>query len=594
MTFAPLFPLWIVLSAATALLAFMLTIEWRRPLRLRVARCAACVIAVASLTTILLRPGHWTTHDEKAIILTSSYRQTIVDSLTSLHRDAAIYHLGTTPYRHSSPLNSYRDVLPSKGSTPTTADNASSSSNPVGSVIAIVGNGLPTFALDSLPHGFMYLPAPPEDGITAITYSPRELQVGQPVVVSGRYHIQKPPVTAYFIQPSGKKDSVSLATPRGTFSFDFIPRTSGQLTCRLVLSDRDGKRIEETLPLTIAPFRPLNIILLQSFPTFEMQHLKNFLSDRGHRISMRAQLSRNTYRTEHINRPAQTLNKITASLLDECDLVIADPGVWKDLSQQERSIVSTALRNGLGVMTHFDGIPQKLTSDELLPFSFSRVSTDTVSVIIRGKRHTLNAVPLTPVKFNGTSTLSAAGRSLSGYVPVRQGMSGFQLMRETYSLLLTGDSVSYGALWSPLIEALARPHDKADAITIQNTVPVYANEPIEIQILSETTPALFADGVPITVTEDVLIDDVWHARFWSDRKGWHQLYTESDTTSLYVFDAPDWSAIRQAQQQTAHFDASRRSSTIAASPRVAAPWPPTAFWLFFLLSMGFLWLAPKL
>ena len=242
----------------------------------------------------------------------------------------------------------------------------------------------------------------------------------------------------------------------------------------------------------------------------------------------------------------------------------------------------------------FNGAPDKLPANDLLPITFSPVSFDTTSMMIQGKRFALPTTRLKPTSFAGTTIAKDPLRILSGYIPLRDGMIGFQLLRETYSLLLAGDSTAYGSIWSPLIDATARPRQRTNTIRVASEFPLQNNEPVAIELISNTTPELFADNVQVPVGEDPIIDGLWHATVWADERGWHSLRTQTDTSSYYTFSSDDWKAFRISRQQEANKIAANRPSADDSTTLIVLPISLLPFWIVFLISAGFLWLAPKL
>lgn len=678
--FDPVLPVWLVTVLLTALLIYSVIIEWRRPLRFLVLRLVSCAIAVASLAFMMLRPSIKDATKGEAVLLTPGFSERIADSLRRAFPRATFYHLGERGIKNSVRLSSYRDLfnndhavnahlgdnhalndrapvnhaeINDNGSSQTPSGNITASGN----LIAIVGEGLPAYALDSIPGGFQYFPSEEIDGITSIELPSQKLTTHEVATISGTYRsshaegTRNAGSTLYLSGPAGKIDSLKLVAPRGNFSFVFTPRTAGGVTYTLSIrgpqqnllpangsqqhslpandsqqrspeandsvqhaqagtdserhtrpaNDSSQNPINEAVPLFVEAFVPLSILVLQDFPTFEMQHLKNFLSDRGHKIAMRAQLSRNIVRTEFANRQAVPLNRLTVPLLDEFDILIVDPSTLSKLSLPEREVVETSLNHGLGMLAVYNGEPSKALPKELLPVTFSTMSSDTTSVFLHGRRYTLPATRFKPASTQAARpTIEAitiskdASRILSGYAPLRKGMAGFQLLRETYSILMAGDSVAYGQLWSPLLEAVARPGDVRESIRLRKEFPVYANEPLIVDLISGTTPALFADSSRISVAEDVLIDDVWHATVWEERKGWHEMRTAEDTLSYYVFGDNDWRALRVSELKRATYRASQFPEPATNRRAEKRPVSLTPFFIVFLLAVGFLWLAPKL
>lgn len=583
MTFEPVLPLWLLLLLLSVLLTIAVVMEWRRPLRFRALRLSCCFLMAAALFGILSRPARLQTAGNRTVLLTGEYSRTVADSLRRSWPEATFYSLGTKKYRGSTELSSYRELLHG-------FRDGKDQSKP--NLSAIVGIGLPPYALDSLQSGFRYFRSPVPDGITSISCS-SDLQRNKEATLQGTYKASHLPAKLYFSSPAGKLDSVEIRSIAGSFRFQFTPRTTGNITYALTLADSIGRQTEERVPLTVRSFTPLNILMLQGYPTFEMLHLKNFLSDRGHRLAVRAQVSRNVYRTEFANRAGTPLTKLTPSLLGEFDLVLVDVASALNASASERAVLESSMRDGLGIVTVFDGAPPKMPGKELLPFNFTQTLADTVSIGINNKRYTLRAVKLVAGEFNGTALSRVRSGILSGYTPVRKGASGFQLLQETYSLLLAGDSLAYGTLWSPLIEGTARARRTDSSIGIVSAFPYVIDEPVEVRVISGTTPGLFADNTPTPVREDPVIDGIWYATIWPRSSGWHTMRTEADTLSFYAFDQNDWRALRIAERQEQNALAAQKIPA-GEGPLTRLPMSPVIFFLAFILSTGFLWLAPRL
>jgi hypothetical protein len=93
------------------------------------------------------------------------------------------------------------------------------------------------------------------------------------------------------------------------------------------------------------------------------------------------------------------------------------------------------------------------------------------------------------------------------------------------------------------------------------------------------------------------VDDFWHATTWADKTGWHQLQTQDSVKLNYFVSASDeWQSLRVANQHNQH--QSRSTSYSEKTQRelisVAKSISQLLFFITFLMSSGFLWLAPKL
>ena len=134
-------------------------------------------------------------------------------------------------------------------------------------------------------------------------------------------------------------------------------------------------------------------------------------------------------------------------------------------------------------------------------------------------------------------------------------------------------------------------------INLRDPFPVYVDEPVEVDIVSAgETPVLLVFGIQIPLIEDVVMDDWWHGKIWTEKVGWNSMKVEGDLSerSFYVPPVGSWAALRLAQRQSANRLA---SGSAPAQPEVLQKQeriPAIIFFLFFLVASGFIWLAPKL
>jgi hypothetical protein len=192
-------------------------------------------------------------------------------------------------------------------------------------------------------------------------------------------------------------------------------------------------------------------------------------------------------------------------------------------------------------------------------------------------------------------------RVLSGYVNKGAGRIAFQLLQETYRLVLEGRKMEYASLWSPLVERAARTQNPNFKIEMdQPFFPIYPDEPIDVNIIAANgSPRLMHDGALIPLREDVVIDDYWHGRSWANEAGWHQFTIEQDSSkqNYYVSHPNEWQSLRIAQLHKSNAALSHNDSTSHNGLSIVKEQHPVSLFIFFiifLLSAGFLWLVPKL
>jgi hypothetical protein len=173
------------------------------------------------------------------------------------------------------------------------------------------------------------------------------------------------------------------------------------------------------------------------------------------------------------------------------------------------------------------------------------------------------------------------------------------MVTETYRFLIEGNPDVYSALWSDLLEKTSRIQQHPFRIRILTPDPIYANEPVDIEVTSAPdAPTLIADSINIPLTEDVLVDNRWLGRMWFSSTGWNSLMVQQDSTerSLYVHEPEDWKSLRGSRQL--HENVIRQGSSERGTEEEKTirnePVSPLIFFIVFLISAGFLWLSPKL
>ena len=582
--FNALLPFWLILSLLVPLSAFFLWQEWKRPFRFRTMRMTAVCIMMIMLAAILLRPSFKVEKSGSILLLTQGYDKMIADSLLKVNPDLTVMHTpGVAPYKKSSGLTSYQD-LDANG----------------GNIAHVLGQGLPTHALDLMDDKrFDFFPAPIPNGITELLI-PQRLVVNRQQTLGGTFNNSSGKKWIYLNGPAGKEDSVILnGNGMKPFSLSFSPRQSGNILYNLTVKDSTGNSAQENIPLHIAASATLNILFIQSYPTFETQYLKNFLTQKKHTLVLRYQLSQNNFRYEYANRSPLQINQLTKAVLTEFDVLIIDKDALQKLSVTERNSIKESIQSGLGLLTILNTpLKKNEKPTDLFPFELTAVTNDTTVIATGSKEIVLPALPIRVVASPSLQpVIKNKSGILAGYTYDGAGKIAFQFLQETFRLTLSGDSVGYSNLWSPLIENIARQHRETATLKITNRFPWYTDEPLHIQIISSPEKqTLFADSVQIPIREDVILDDVWHATVWADDPGWHLLHTANGVSlPYYVSKKNEWKSLSIAEQMKANFITKDNSLKISGEKIVEQKEiSPLYFYLLFVLAAGFIWLAPKL
>ncbi|MFZ6013286.1 MAG: hypothetical protein ACOYXT_23290 [Bacteroidota bacterium] len=570
----------LIAKVVVVLAGFLAWKESRRAYRFKEIRIIAQLIMLFALGNIFLRPYYKTKISNSVILLTPGYYSRQVDSLLKIDPTLKLVHTyDTKPFRHSASLNSYHELSSMRSD-----------------ISYIIGNGLPPHALELVQHhAFEFIPSPSPEGILQLTL-PKKIIANRKNSITGA--LNNSSTTKLCLSgPGGKEDSIVI-NKKGhqQFRLNFEPKRPGNFLYTLTVSDGKGAVIE-TIPVSVTEQRPSEILFMLNYPTFETKYLKNFLGKRD-RLTIRYLISRHTYRYEFVNRDQRQINKINKTTLDEFDCIVIDTDALQSLSSAELSSLREAVRSGLGVLVLFNESPEKIRSvQSLLPFSFEKIPTDTASLSIDAKKIVLPAWPLRPQPATFVRPVIVnKNRMLAGYVHQGAGKIGFQLLQETFGLTLKGDSISYSSLWSKLIENISRDDLNKSSVRITSLPPYFEDEPVNVEVIATEEPELFHGEAEVPLAEDVVIDDLWHGRIWAGSPGWHSLTITQDSTELFYYTSEPgaWKSlsIANAIHQTGIGKAKATSEKKTHQEnRLVPPW---IFFVIFLLSAGFLWLAPKL
>lgn len=569
---------WFICLGAIVLLTALLWLEWKRPAKFLYARLFTTTLLVIALAGVLLQP-----HIRKEIttdglvVLTPNYDQAQADSLRK--SDHALRFVQTP------------DAKPFSNAPTLTLHQLQREKN----IRWVLGDGLQEYFIEEYNPSYRYLKSKTPFGIIEWN-QPEIFRVNRKEMISGKINSNKP-AKLILSGPGGVEDSITVSG-KGiqSFQFSIAPKQEGKFVYTIRVKDENTTE-DYPVPVEVKAVEPLRILMLQRFPTAEMRYLKNFLITQGHRLAVRTQLSKNNFNYEYSGINALKTDRLTGALLQSFDVVITPSETLVELSGTELSTLTTAVENGLGLIKLIDGSDKKNRSS--LALSIQENAKDTVRLNLNGSTEVLSVAPWI-VKESVEKITDENGRTLSGFVEKGIGKSGFQFLQETYQLILKGKEDHYAQLWSPLLEHVARTKNQLHKINIKNSFPIYPDEPIEIDVISaeNKTPRLTFNQVAIPLREDVVVDDYRHGKVWADTSGWQSLAIEADSISKNFYVAPvgSWTSLR-----TIHLrETNERTSSNSSAPtnyqtnREEQPVPLILFYILFLLSAGFLWLAPKL
>jgi len=578
----PMIPLAWLVTMVIGLMVFFAWNESRKPYRFRALRVAAQMVSMLALLGLMLRPSYTVNIPKPALVLlTENYSGSALDSLMRNNQSLRIVSAPGVAGRDGVlSIRSFRELAA------------------MGDVTLVLGDGIPVHSLEVLRDDpFVYLPGNTPNGIVSLRLGPFE---------TNRRNILRGEVRAgdrtklTLMGPGGVEDSVRFRKAGlHEFQLAFTTKRPGQYVYTLVITDSTGRKSEEVVPIEVKGARMLRILLLQTYPQAEVKFLKNYLAEKGHKVTTRYQLSKGVYRFEFSNTPTSRPGTLNSALLEEFDLVITDDESFERLPANELLALEEGTDRGLGLLILLQRVPDsKRFPGSVLAVEREEDQPDTIRYTLPGYGSFVNPfTALQPLPSSSIQPILQSGRQvLSGFMLQGEGKVAFQSLRETYRLALGGEAGPYAALWTPLLEQTARREDTGITARLAADFPVYPDEPISIEIIgSGPLEVLSSGGDRIPLAEDVRIDDFWHGTLWADQAGWTSI-SIGDGSRLNLFIAEDgsWKSLRRANQQARNARVSSRVETTANDWSVSIPVSPWIFFVGFLLAFGFVWLGPKL
>ncbi|MFN4763015.1 hypothetical protein ACKGJN_07840 [Gillisia sp. Q332] len=563
----------IFFGAAILVLVFIWK-EWSQSGKYHLAiKVLLAFLAIFSLILIALKPAiPGNINSNKVVLLTDGFEDFQLDSLKKAHKGIKQleYDLGQL-----------------------ISEEISSAEN-----VFILGHGLKKYdlwQLDEVPVKF--LAGNPPEGIVKLNYE-QENFVGDNLVLKGLYSNPKSGNRLILQNPAGTGlDSLVFnAEEKQPFLLSAELKVEGRYLFSLLEKDSLGEMLtSDPVPVKVAEKEHLQILIINSFPTFETRYLKNFLSEAGHRVTVRSQITTGRYKYEYFNTDRSPLGNLTENNLESFDLLIIDAASLRSLPGNQISAIENSVReNGLGVFIQADDGFFK--SPGISDLDFERITTSDVS-LEPWPGIKLSVHPYTLKDDFGMQAIHATNNMIwSGYKRNGSGRMGTSVFTNTYQLLLDGHSRAYKQLWSQVVEHISRKENTA-AEWESNQLIAYKDEPFNFRLRTvlDSVALKNQDGNTIPLMQDVDFPTLLKGTTWPKQSGWKSL--QADTSGIfeyYVSEESHWrvlTAFNTLEDNRRYFN---RPEIAGQGSRPSEPINPLWFFGLFLICMGGLWLEPKL
>ncbi len=568
--------IWPVVSGSVVLFLFFFWKEWSNSSKQKiVVNSIAGLITIGSIALIALRPAIPKTLEMgRAVLLTAGYDQNKLDSL--LESDE---NLGVIRYDMNRP-------------NPLELDSINS--------IYILGAGVAPFDFWQFDDiSVTYLGAKIPRGITRLQYE-EKYAIDSELVVQGIYSAPKPGHRIILQGPGQSSlDSVELNSSKTqTFSLSTTLKVEGKYVYALTEKDSSGTTLSsEPLPIQVVEHKPLRVLIINEFPSFETKYLKNYLAEMNLEVMVRSQLTKGKYKFEYFSRSRTPIYSFSSDNLKNFDIVILDANSYRNLSSNAFSILVTAAKQeGLGIFIQPDEELFRLQGKKSY-FNFTS-NRNNESALEEGAKIKVESYPYSFDKeFLLEPAYNPNNNILSAYRRLEQGRVGTTVLKNTYQLVLEGHSNLYRRLWADILgdiskKVIPNAHwESGKMMSVQNHP-----YPFKIRTFSKKPQVENEVGSPITLANDPDIPNLWNGTVYPRTKGWNKLNFEKDTTTFdyYVIDFTQWETLRMNQTMDANRIYFQQASKSSTKKEFLAPIEPFWFFLIFILGMGYLWLEPKL
>ncbi|SKB62073.1 hypothetical protein [Maribacter arcticus] len=532
------------------------------------------LLTIAALVILVLEPTREVEiNDHQGILLSEGFNVQQRDSLLSLNKGLKVLKY--------NPKKSIRNQLDSL------------------TTVYVLGEGIKPFDFSRFNNiAVEYFPANIPLGITQLTYT-KKISLGEKVEVIGSYN---QPVNGSFLVFEDSRgnglDSIQFVESSFTdFTLSGSPKASGNYVYQLSEKDSAGVVINSNpLPIEIKQKQPLRVLILNNFPTFETKYLKNFLSEEGHEVVVRSQLTKGKFKFEYFNTTSLPVYQFTDEILKQFDLVIVDADTYFSFGSTIKNRFEKNIReNGLGVFIQ----PSDFIFNRSASWSYFRFNRDDIKEVqILNSTIALEKYPYEfDEEFLVSPIIVGDGKAIAAYKQMALGRVATTTLLGSYQMLLNGSDQIYKSIWTNILDEIAKPKIVPIEWKAETQIPK-VDEPFDFSLYTnqQEFAVIDEDSVRTPMLQKLMVSTHFTGTIYPKKTGWQHLSIDGDSTSqfsFFVYDSVDWKALSSTQnivlnKKKFKTDVNKNKTVISNRPV-----SPLLFYILFLLGVGWLWLSPK-
>lgn len=433
-------------------------------------------------------------------------------------------------------------------------------------------------------YPLVYHPSTPQTGITKLTHG--NITEREDWTLQGQF--QGRDVKNIFITTPDSRQHAATITD-SSFQIRSKAPVAGAYLIPVSTVLLSSDTITDLLPIDVQHEPSWQMLVLSSYPSFEINYLKNYWTSLGNGFALRTKISKEKYRTSFVNSTKAKLDILTRKTLSTYDFIITDVASWQQLSAQEQGNIKRSVRDqGLALLIR-PSTPYRAPSNLQLP-------RWTASQEIIWKT---NADDIMLSQFD----LSATWRSttMQRHVLARYRASGLGHLAvlaidDTYKLILANKEDDYQNLWSSIFSNLYRDFSpKARLLKNQWT---WAEEKTTMTVLSNqdiTETPILNDAMRLPFLKVPFLNGVTEMTMWP-AEGYNHIELPSGSAlsnsmlSFYAHPKDTWKAMKQTTLQAINQQAALQSSKMTLKNIEEVERLPVWWWyLLTLLGFGCLW-----
>jgi len=567
---------WPIIIAACLLLILFVWKEFNQANKSKLyLKIGLAVLAIASLTLIVLKPIVTVKANAfEMALLTKGYNSNQLDSLKKTNKNLIIKNYA--------------------------ANEAILESDKTPASIYVLGEGVAPFDLWQLNHlNVSYLNTEIPSGIVRLNYKQKNI-VGNPIEIKGLYDNAKKG-TQLILENAVKTglDSIVFSSDSSqVFKLSTPQHVVGNYELFVTEKDSLNNIISQNpIGIKITEEQTIRVLIVNGFPTFETKYLKNFLAKNGHEVVIRSQLTRGRFKYEYFNLNEKPLVEFSEKSLESFDLVIIDSQSFSNLGKRQNDALENTIRNqGLGLFIQLNS-SFRSNINYITSFNFQSDVVQQISMEDTPKQKITKHPYTLKEQLTQQSIHTFGNKILSAYKPLENGYVGTSVLANTYELVLNGNSSTYKKLWSETINVISKKQIPL-VYWDQHSSMNFVNEPVAFKLrTSIEKPIILQGDYHVPIINDIDNNNLWTATTYPKKTGWQTLKIEQDSTELfhyYVNDTTHWTSLKSYHTILANKRAFEHSNT--ENKPFKSKKEMNLFWLYilFILSIGYLWLEPKL